>query len=97
MDALLQGIPNTLCYLDDILITGTMDAEHLQNLEEVLKRLQHNGLRVKPAKCRFMQSPVEHLGHCINAGRVHPTNQKVEAISKARVSNVAFSGCFNSG
>ena len=56
MDTLLQGIPNTQCYLDDILITGKSDAEHLQNLEEVLKRLQNNGLRVKPAKCRFMES-----------------------------------------
>ena len=29
LDTLLQGIPNTLCYLDDILITGKTDAEHL--------------------------------------------------------------------
>ena len=57
MDTLLQGIPNTLCYLDDILITGKTDAEHLQNLEEVLKLLQDNGLRVKP---KFMQSSIEY-------------------------------------
>ena len=85
MDTLLQGVPNTLCYLDDILITGKTDAEHLQNLEEVLKRLQHHGLRVKPTKCRFMQSSVEYLGHCIDASGVHPTSQKVEAILNAPV------------
>ena len=47
MDTLLQGIPNTLCYLDDILITDKTDAEHLSSIEEVLKWLQENGLRVK--------------------------------------------------
>ena len=84
MDTLLQGIPNTQCYLDDILITGKSDAEHLQNLEEVLKRLQNNGLRVKPAKCRFMESSVEYLGHRIDATGVH-TTEKVDAILKAPV------------
>ena len=39
MDAILQGIFNVLCYLDDIFITGLSEKEHLQNLEEVLKRL----------------------------------------------------------
>ena len=67
LDTLLQGIPNTLCYLDDILITGKTDAEHLYNLEEAQKWLQDNSLVVKPAKCKFMQSSVEYLGHCINA------------------------------
>ena len=85
MDTLLQGIPNTLCYLDDILITSKTDAEHLSNIEEVLKWLQENRLRVKPAKCKFMQSSVEYLGHCINASGVHTTNGKVEAILKAPV------------
>ena len=85
MDTLLQGVPNTLCYLDDILITGKTDAKHLQNLEEVLKRPQHHGLRFKPTKCRFMQSSVEYLGHCIDGSGVHPTSQKVEVILKVPI------------
>ena len=48
MDTILQGIPHTICYLHDILVTGVTEAEHLHNLEEVLKRLQLNGLKVKP-------------------------------------------------
>ena len=28
--------PNVLCYLNDILITGETDQEHIHNLEEVL-------------------------------------------------------------
>ena len=37
MDTVLQGIPSTICYLDDILVMGKSDEEHLRNLEEVLK------------------------------------------------------------
>ena len=34
MDGLLRGIPQCICYLDDILVTGRTDAEHLFNLEQ---------------------------------------------------------------
>ena len=47
MDTILQGIPHTVCYIDDILVTGDTEEEHLRNLEEVLRRLQHHGIRVK--------------------------------------------------
>ena len=40
MDTMLQGMPSVICYLDDILITGRNEAEHLRNLEKVLHRLQ---------------------------------------------------------
>ena len=81
MDTLLQGVPNTICYLDDILVTGKTNEEHLRNLE-VLQRLQNNGLRVKPAKCSFMQPSVEYLGHRIDAEGVHTITRKVDTILK---------------
>ena len=37
MDNLLAGIPGVSVYLDDILVTGVTEQEHLQSLEEVLK------------------------------------------------------------
>ena len=40
IDQVLQGIPGTQCILDDMIITGNTDAEYLDNLEKVLKRLQ---------------------------------------------------------
>jgi len=45
MDTILQGMDHVICYLDDILVTGRNDAEHLHTLEEVLKRLQRHGPR----------------------------------------------------
>ena len=83
MDTLLQGIPHTVCYLDDILVTGSTLQEHLQNLEEVLKRLRNQGARVKKSKCAFLQKSVEFLGHRIDSDGLHTTTKKVEAIAQA--------------
>ena len=54
----LKDQPQTICYLNDILITGKTEAEHLQNLEEVLRRLQEQGFKVKVAKYKFIQPSV---------------------------------------
>ena len=83
MDTILQGIAHTVCYIDDILVTGVTDEEHLQNLEEVLKRLEHHGVKVNQEKCNFLQESVEYLGHRIDAEGIHTTTKKVEAIDKA--------------
>ena len=67
MDALLQGIPKVVSYIDDILITGQNEEEHLQTLSTVLERLESSGLRVKKEKCRFMMDSVDYLGHRIDS------------------------------
>ena len=83
MDTILQGIPHTVCYIDDILVTGDTEEEHLRNLEEVLRRLQHYGIRVKRRKCSFLQESVEYLGHRIDGEGLHTTPRKVEAVQLA--------------
>ena len=44
MDTILQGIPNAICYIDDILVTGSDDAAHLSHLAEVLQCLEKHGV-----------------------------------------------------
>ena len=46
MDSMLQGIPNVVCYLDDILVTEAAIEVDLDNLEAVLHWLQQHGVRV---------------------------------------------------
>ena len=70
---LLQDIPNVVAYLDNILITGRSDEEHLQNLEAVLTKLEDARLRLKLSKCSFMSVSVEYLGHRIDSQGFHPT------------------------
>ena len=83
MDTVLQGLPKVICYIDDILITGSTEEEHIENLERVLQRLQKYGIQAKRAKCAFMEESVEYLGHKIDATGLHTTTHKVEAISQA--------------
>ena len=42
VDTILQGIPHVVCCIDDILITGVDDDNHLKKLGEVLRRLQQH-------------------------------------------------------
>ena len=53
MDSLLKGIPGVVVYLDDILVTGPSEEEHLSSLKQVLTRLQEAGLRLNRRKCHF--------------------------------------------
>ena len=83
MDSVLQGIPHVICYIDDILVTGSSDEEHLRNLATVFKRLQEFGFRLKKEKCAFLRDSVEFLGHKIDAEGLHAMPEKIEAIVSA--------------
>jgi len=83
MESLLQGIPNVVVYIDDILVTGATEQEHLKTLEEVLTRLERAGLRLKKPKCLFMVPSVDFLGHKIDSQGLHPTPEKVKAVQEA--------------
>ena len=50
----LNDVPGCVVYIDDILITGNSDEEHLQNLRQVLNRLQEKGIKLKKDKFDFM-------------------------------------------
>lgn len=59
MESLVAGIPNVAVYLDNILLTGRDNREHLAMLNQVLARLQDAGLRLKRNKCAFMEQEAE--------------------------------------
>ena len=69
-----------MCYLDDIIVSGTSDAEHLSSLAGVLERLQSLGFRLQQDKCVFLEDSVEYLGHRIDAEGLHTTQGKLVAI-----------------
>ena len=77
------GVPHTVVYLDDILITGRTEEERLRNLAEVLKRLREAGLKLKRNKCFFLAKSVVYLGHTIDADGLHPTPDKLQAVQDA--------------
>ncbi|UYV79065.1 hypothetical protein LAZ67_17000981, partial [Cordylochernes scorpioides] len=83
IEQILSGIPGTLVYLDDILITGESEADHLRNLEAVLNRLNKYGLKANREKCNFFQESLEYCGHVIDKMGLHKTNDKIRAVLDA--------------
>lgn len=83
MEGILQGIDHVTLYINDILVTGRTEAEHLQLLAELLTRLEKAGIRLKKDKCAFMLPSLEYLGHTILAEGLHLTTEKIRAITAA--------------
>ena len=54
MEKRLIGIPFIIVRMDDILVSGKSDEEHLQNLEKVIAILHKHGIKLKKAKCIFV-------------------------------------------
>ena len=63
MENVLQDIPQVAVYLDDILIGGRTETEHLTIQEQFLVRLKQAGFRLQRKKCSLMTQSVEYLGH----------------------------------
>ncbi len=82
MDQLTQGLPGVASYLDDVIITGKNDQEHLENLGRFLARVKQSGFRIRREKCLFMAASVKYLGHTIDNEGIHPSSAKVKAIKE---------------
>ena len=78
MDSLLKGLKHVTAYIDDIVVTGSDDEEHIRNLDEVLFHLEQVGVRLN--KCQFMVPEVEYLGHLIDTKGLRPTPSKFKAV-----------------
>ena len=69
--------------MEDLLVGGVNDDEHLRNLEAVFQQFQKYGLRVKLTKCVFMAPSVIYFGLRFSARGIQPTYEKVKAIRDA--------------
>lgn len=83
IENLLSHLHHVCVYIDDILVTGTDEADHLNNLHAVLQTLEEAGLTLKQSKCKFGVPSVEYLGHIIDSDGLHPSEAKVKAIREA--------------
>ena len=79
----ITGIPFTIVRVDDILISGENDQDHLSNVERVLKVLEGNKLRLRRNKCHFMEDKVKYLGFIISNQGIEVLPEKIAAIRDA--------------
>ena len=71
-----------LAYLDDILVHSKSLSDHLRDLDEVLRRLAENDLRLNPKKCFWGKNELEYLGHVLNAEGIKPSESKCKAVKE---------------
>ncbi|CAF3948225.1 unnamed protein product [Rotaria sp. Silwood2] len=81
MDQMLAGLDGTVCYLDDIIVTGKNKEDHLKNLSNVLTRIKEYGFHINKKKCSFLQDHVEYLGFRVDKNGVHTSPSKIKAIA----------------
>ncbi|XP_003739296.1 uncharacterized protein K02A2.6-like [Galendromus occidentalis] len=83
IEGILGGIEGVECVMDDIIVTGPTDDEHLRRLESVLARLDQNDIRLNPDKCAFFEESVTYCGFRLKHQEIQKCNEKVEAIRQA--------------
>ena len=83
MNHVLRSVVGKFClvYLDDIIVFSKTRETHLVNLKVIFDLLDQAGLKLGFAKCTFMRTSVNYLGHVISALGISPDPTKIEKIA----------------
>jgi hypothetical protein len=69
-----------IVYVDDILIFSKTEAEHLNHLAAVMRRLQQHKLMINMKKLSFMRTQLIYLGFFISANELKMDPEKIKVI-----------------
>ena len=69
-------------YLDDVIVFGHMEEEHLEHLCVVFERFQEFNLKLKPSKCSFFQLEIVYLTHHVLQRGILPSQENVQAMQE---------------
>lgn len=61
IDKMLKGMDFVVAFVDDLVVTGRTDQEHLENLRIVLEKLKQTGLTVRRKNVFFQDEYFEHV------------------------------------
>ena len=78
----IANIPYTAVKVDDILLSGKTNTDHLENIEKVFRVLKEIGATVNKKKCMFFVKEIEYLGFIINKNGIHLNPHKINAINE---------------
>jgi hypothetical protein len=78
---LMESLEYAQAYLDDLFCISRSSVEdHLEKLEEVLRRLRDAGLKVNAEKSTLCALEIEYLGYILTRDGIKPQSNKVQAI-----------------
>ena len=66
-----------IIYLDDVILFGCLEEEHLECLCIVFEHFREFNLKLKPSKCSFFQSEIVYLVHHVWQEGIHPGRDNV--------------------
>ena len=69
-------------YLDDVIVFGCMEEEHLERLHLVFERFCEFNLKLKPSKCSYFQSEIVYLAHHVSQRGILPSWENVQAMQE---------------
>ena len=85
MDQILEKCPGTVSIADDITVCGKTEAEHDQNLHNLMEVAKQQGLVFNSKKCELKVPQIKFFGMMYDKDGVHPDPAKVKDI-KSRCS-----------
>ena len=70
--------------MDNLLLFTPMKSSHFDKLEDLLKALHKNGLKISPKKCQLFKTDLQYMDNTIRYKRVcvRPLRSRIEAIQK---------------
>jgi hypothetical protein len=81
MPQLKESLEYVQAYLDDLICISRSSLEnHLEKLEEILRRLCNVGLKVNTEKSTICALKIEYLGYILTRDGIKPQSNKVQAI-----------------
>ena len=90
--------------MDDLLLFTLSKKVHMDKLEDLLKALRKNGLKISPKKCQLFRTELQYMGNTIFIKErrvcVKPLRSRLEAIQKVKAPAMAkqckcFAGMVN--
>lgn len=77
-----SGLPpdKLFVYMDDVIVIGKSEQDHINNLEEAFDTCRKKNLKVNPDKCQFFRTEVLFLGHKCSSEGIQPDPSKYDTI-----------------
>lgn len=69
-------------YLDDIIIYSKSFDQHIQDVRQILQRIEQAVLQIKLKKCKFFRQRIPFLGHIISEQGIQTDPEKVQAMQE---------------
>ena len=98
-NAILDCLQNRKCceaIMDDLLLFIPSKKSHMDKLEDLLKALLKNGLKISPKKCQLFRKNLQYMGNEIFIQNkrvcVQPLSSRLEAIQKLQTPTMV-KGC----